>query len=35
MMQCGIKDKKLYVPEYIIPMHLCKLSREVVCKKNS
>ena len=25
MMQCHIKDKRLHVPEYIIPMHLCKV----------
>ena len=33
MMQCLIKDKRLHVPEYIIPMHLCKVESWFV-KKN-
>ena len=25
MLQCHIEVKRLHVPEYIIPMHLCKV----------
>ena len=32
MMQCRIKDTRLHVPEYIIPMHLCKLESWFVKK---
>ena len=32
MMQCHIKDKRLHVPEYIIPMHSAQ-SGGLVCKK--
>ena len=32
MMPCHMKDEKLYVPEYIISIHFCKI--ELVCSKN-
>ena len=32
MMQCQIKDERLYVPEYIIPMHPCKVESWFVTK---
>ena len=32
MMQCDIKDKRLHVPEHIIPMHLCKVESLFVKK---
>ena len=35
MMQCHIKDNRLHVPEYIIPMHLCKVESRFVKKTES
>ena len=35
MMQCHIKDNRLHVPEYIIPMHLCKVESRFVKKTDS
>ena len=32
MMQYHIKDKRLHVPEYIIPVHLCKVESWFVKK---
>ena len=32
MMQCSIKDERLYVPEYIISTRFCKMERWFVAK---